>query len=259
MLLVADIGNTSTTLGVFEGEKLLESWRVASDKNKSEDEYGIFLKNIVAHKGFSGKIRHAIISSVVLSLTERFKIAIEGYLSVPVIVLSHKINTGIQLDVDNPKEVGGDRIANACAAYSLYQTPAVVVDFGTATTFDVVSNDGIFLGGIISPGIGISAEALSSFTSLLPKLKIVSSGSVIGKNTVDNMLSGVVRGHSAMVEGLVSAIEKELDSRVTLIATGGFSKVLSECLNRQFDYVNPNLTLEGLRIIHSLNQNQVLK
>lgn len=254
MLLVADIGNTSTTFGIYKDENLLDNWRLASDKNKSEDEYGIFLKNLVKHKDFDGKLKAAVISSVVLPLTEIFKEAIENYLKIPVLVISAKINSGIKLDVEKPEEVGGDRIANAYAAYKLYKIPAVVVDFGTATTFDIISADGRFIGGIIAPGIGISAEALSSFTSLLPRIKIAASPSVIGKNTVDNMLSGIIRGHAAMINGLITDIESELSSPVTVIATGGFSKLVSECLKRPFDSVNPYLTLEGLRLIYNLNE-----
>lgn len=254
MLLVADIGNTSINVGVFKDEKLICNWKLASDKNRSEDEYGIVLSNLTRHRNFEGKFEAAVVSSVVLPLTERFKAAIEKYLEIPVLVISSKIDTGIKLDVEKPKEVGADRIANASAAYKFYKTPAVVVDFGTATTFDIVSNDGRFIGGIITPGIGISAESLSSFTSLLPKIKIAPPPSVIGKNTIDNMLSGLVRGHAAMIDGLIFSIEQELGSPVTVIATGGYSTILTDCLKRPFDELNANLTLEGLRLIYNINK-----
>ena len=188
MILVADIGNTSTTVGIYAENVLIHNWRLESNKGRSEDEYGIILSNLVKHQNFDKEISVAIISSVVLPLTQKFKVAIEKYLKIPVLVISSKIDIGIKLDVENPKEVGCDRIANACAAFSLYKTPAVVIDFGTATTFDIISHDGSFIGGIIAPGIGISSESLSSFTSLLPKVKIEASTSVIGKNTIDNML-----------------------------------------------------------------------
>ena len=260
MLLVADIGNTSTTFGVFRDEELVDNWRLESNKNKSEDEYGIFLKNLIEHKGFGGKLKAAIISSVVLQLTDKFKLAIENYLKIPVLVLSTKINTGIKIDGDDPEEAGGDRIANTCAAYYLHKTAAVVVDFGTATTFDVVTNDGRFIGGVIALGIGISSEALRSFTSLLPTVNMTESKSVIGRNTVDNMLSGIVRGHAAMIDGLIIDIEKELNCPVITIATGGYSKLISKYLKRPFDHVNPFLTLEGLRIIYNLNkESEVLR
>ena len=254
MLLVADIGNTSITIGVYEKELLIHSWKIASDKTKSEDEYGIVLSNLVKHEGFEGKIESAVIASVVLPITQKFKTAVENYLKISVLVISSKINLDIKLDVEKPKEVGADRIANACAANSLYKSPCVVVDFGTATTFDIVSADGRFIGGIIAPGIGISAEALSSFTSLLPKVRIDTPPSVIGRNTIDNMLSGLVRGHAAMIDGLILDIEKELGTKITTIATGGYSSIVTDCLKRPFDHLNQHLTLEGLRLIYELNQ-----
>jgi type III pantothenate kinase len=257
MLLVVDVGNTSTTFGIYKDAVLIDNWRLASEKNKSEDEYGILLKNIIEHKNLNNKIKSAIVSSVVLPLTDKFKEAIERYLNVPVLILSPQIDVGIKLEVKNPEEVGGDRIANTCAAYNLYKKTAVVVDFGTATTFDIVTSDREFIGGIIAPGIGISAEALSSFTSLLPKVNISMSNSVIGKTTVDNMLSGIVRGHAAMIDGLIYEIEKEIGQSVITIATGGYTKLISGYLRRPFDYINPHLTLEGLRIIYNLNKSAV--
>jgi type III pantothenate kinase len=255
MLLVADIGNTNITTGVFDGKILVNTWNLSSDKNKTEDEYGIFLKNIIEIANLNNKLTAAIISSVVLPLTEKFKIAIEKYLKIPVLVISNKTPNGIILDVENPKEVGCDRIANASAAYNLYKTSAVVVDFGTATNFDVVTKDGKFIGGIISPGIKMSSEAFSHFTNLLPKLKIEDIDSVIGKNTVKAMLGGVIIGHASMIDGLVERIEEEIGEPVKTIATGGYSSMINSHLKRPFDYINPFLTLEGLRIIYELNKN----
>lgn len=252
MLLVADIGNTNITVGVFDEETLINTWNLSSDKNKTEDEYGIFLKNIIDIANL--KISSAVIASVVLPLTEKFKIAIEKYLKIPVLVISHKTNNGIILNVENPKEVGCDRIANASAAFNLYKTSAVVVDFGTATNFDIVTKDGKFTGGIISPGIRMSSEAFSHFTNLLPKLKIEDIDSVIGKNTVKSMLSGIILGHAAMIEGLIERIEAELGYPVLTIATGGYSSMINSHLKRPFNHINPFLTLEGLRIIYELNK-----
>ena len=277
MLLVADIGNTNITVGVFDGETLVNTWNLSSDKNKTEDEYGIFLKNIIdlrsgseAQIGDAGDkrraamqgklipaqlhLKSAAITSVVLPLTEKFKIAIEKYLKIPVLVISHKTKNGIILDVENPREVGCDRIANSCAAFSFYKTPAVVVDFGTATNCDVITADGKFAGGIISPGIKMSSEAFSHFTNLLPKLKIEDINSVVGKNTVENMLSGIIIGHASMIDGLIQRIEEELGQPVTTISTGGYSSMINSHLKRPFDHINPFLTLEGLRIIHELNK-----
>jgi len=253
MLFVADIGNTSITTGIYDGEKLLYTWKLASDKKRSEDEYGIFLHNFIHHAGMV-KLEGAIISSVVLPLTERFTVAIEKYLKVPVINLTHKTNTGIVIDLNKPQEVGADRIANACAAFHTYKKTAVVVDFGTATSFDIVSSDGKFLGGVITPGIRISADALNAFTSMLPKVRIEAPPATIGKNTIDAMLSGLVRGHGAMIDGLIQDVEKELGEPVITIATGGYSEIITEYLKRPFDHLNKNLTLEGLRQIYELNK-----
>ena len=254
MLLVADIGNTNITVGVFDKETLINTWNLSSDKNKTEDEYGIFLKNIIDIANLDNKLNAAVIASVVLPLTEKFKIAIEKYLKIPILVISHKTKNGIILDVENPREVGCDRIANTSAAYNLYKTHAVVVDFGTATNFDVITNDGKFIGGIISPGIKMSSEAFSQFTNLLPKLKIEDINFVIGKNTVENMLSGLITGHAAMIDGLIERIEEELGQPVITISTGGYSSMINRHLKRPFDHINPFLTLEGLRIIYELNQ-----
>ncbi len=255
MLFVADIGNTNISTGVFDEKILVNSWSLSTDKNKTADEYGIFLKNIITISGLENKLTAAVISSVVMPLTEKFIIAIEKYLKIPVMLVSHKTKTGIILDVENPKEVGCDRIANVCAAYNLYKTPAVIIDFGTATNFDVISDDGRFLGGIISPGIKMSSESFSHFTNLLPKLKIENVDSVIGKNTIQNMLSGIIIGHAAMIDGLIERISLELGKPVITVATGGYSSMISTHLKKPFDYIDTNLTLEGLRIIFELNRN----
>lgn len=254
MLLVVDIGNTNITVGVYKEDLLVHSWRIASEKKRTADEYGILLSNLVQHAGIKEKTEAAIIGSVVLPLKEAIKDAIESYLAIPVISVSSKINTGIELAVDKPQEVGADRIANACAAHHIYNIPCVVIDFGTATTFDIVSGDGKFVGGVISPGIGISAESLSSFTSLLPKLKIEAPCKAIGRNTIDAMLSGVVRGHAAMIDGLILSVEEEMNSPVTTIATGGYSRMITKYLRRPFDYIDDHLTLTGLKLIYELNK-----
>jgi len=262
MLLVADIGNTNISVGVFDGKNLITTWNLSSDKKKTDDEYGIFLKNIIDIANFDKQLEYAVLSSVVLPLTEKFKTAVEKYLKIPVLLISHKTNNGIELDVKAPKEVGCDRIANACAAYNLY-TPSdknikaarVVVDFGTATNFDIVTFDGKFTGGIISPGIKMSSESFSHFTNLLPKLKIEDTDSVLGKNTVESMLSGIIIGHAAMIDGLIQRIEEKLQCPVITISTGGYSSMINNHLKRRFDYISPHLTLEGLKYIYELNKN----
>ena len=248
MILVADIGNTSITVGVYEGKKLLANWRLASDKKRSEDEYGVMLANFMTHAGLFGKLKGAAISSVVLPLTERFKIAIEKYLKVNALVVNYKTQIGMEIELDFPEELGSDRLVNAYAASQLYGETAIVVDFGTATSFDIIKNNK-FVGGIITAGIKIQADALSNFTSRLPKVKIEAPNRAIGKNTIDAMLSGLVRGHSCMIDGMVEACEKELGQKAIIIATGGYSPIISDNLKRPFDVINPELTLEGLRLI----------
>lgn len=254
MLLVLDIGNTSITAGVFEGDKLVESWHLASDKKRSEDEYGIVLKNLLKDANFDQKIDAAIVSSVVVPLTGRFKAAIEKYLKVTPIIVSHKINTGIDIKLDRPSEIGADRIVNGYAAFKIYGSPVIVVDFGTATSFDIVNANNEFIGGIIAAGMMIQAEALGKYTSKLPKVNIEAPKNAIGTNTVDAMLSGIVRGHAAMIDGLIEDCEKELGQKAIIVATGGYSSIISKYLKRNFDDINPDLTLIGLRLLYEINK-----
>ena len=254
MLLAIDIGNTNITLGVFNEDKIVHSWRLATDNKRTEDEYGIFIKNLLRENKLEDKIKNAVISSVVVQLTERLEIAIKKYLNIESLIISHKIKTNIQLKTDNPSQIGADRIANAAAAAKLYSAPTIVVDFGTATSFDIVNKDNEFIGGIITAGMKIQADALSNKTSKLPKLNIEAPSNAIGKNTIDAMLSGIVRGHAAMIDGLIEECEKELNSRAVIIATGGYSSVISKYLKRNFDYINPDLTLIGAKILFDLNR-----
>lgn len=254
MLLVIDIGNTNITLGVFENEKIVQSWRLATDIKRTEDEYGVFLKNLLRETNLDKKISNAVIASVVVQLTEKIEIALKKYLGIDSLIISHKIKTNVVLKTDNPSQVGADRIVNACAAAKLYSTPAIVVDFGTATSFDIVNEKNEFIGGIITAGMKIQAEALSSKTSKLPKLNIEAPEHAIGRNTIEAMLSGIVRGHAAMIDGLILECEKELGQKATIIATGGYSAVISKYLNRKFDYINPNLTLIGAKILFEMNK-----
>lgn len=254
MLLVIDIGNTNITLGVFNEDELVQSWRLATDIKRTEDEYGVFLKNLLRETNLDKKITNAVISSVVVQLTEKIEIALKKYLGINSLIISHKIKTNVSLKTDNPSQIGADRIVNACAAAALYPTPAIVVDFGTATSFDIVNNKKEFVGGIITAGMKIQAEALSNKTSKLPKLNIEAPEHVIGRNTIDAMLSGIVRGHAAMIDGLIFECERELGEKATIIATGGYSSVISNYLKRKFDYINPDLTLIGAKILFEMNK-----
>ena len=257
MLLAIDIGNTNITLGVFNGDDIVHSWRLSTVITRTEDEYGVFIKNILKEYNLDKEVKYAVIASVVVQLTEKIKTAVEKYIGIDSLIVSHKIKLNVALNTDSPSQIGADRIANACAVSKLYSVPAIVVDFGTATSFDIVNKNNEFIGGIITAGMKIQAEALSTNTSKLPKLNIEAPKNVIGRNTIDAMLSGIVRGHASMIEGLISECEKELGEKAVIIATGGYSSVISKYLNRKFDYINPDLTLIGLNIIYKKNINNM--
>lgn len=252
MLLVIDIGNTNTSLGVFEKDELVHTFALSSDIKKTDDEYGINLLAILNHKNIASKIEGAIVSSVVPQLCEIYKNAIKKYLEIDAITLSYKSKMPIKLNLTNNKEIGADRIANAVAATIKYQLPAIVIDFGTATTFDIVDSNANFIGGLIAPGLKIQAKSLSQFTSKLPKLKIEAPSSAIGKDTIGAMLSGIVLGHSCMIDGMIKKCEKELGQKATIVATGGYSSVLFE--NSSIDYIDKDLTLFGLKELYKLNK-----
>lgn len=250
MLLTSDIGNTSISLGLFDEDALVEEFRLASDKDLSLEEYEVLLKTLF--KNYN--IDSCIISSVVIELTEKFKKAVDSVFKIDSLLLSTNINTGIKIKLDTPEEAGADRIANAAGAYILYKHPVIVVDFGTATTFDIVNSDGEFIGGIISLGINSQLKALNKFTSKLPRTDVSLSNNAIGHNTNDAILSGVIRGTAAMIDGLVEQCEKELGEKAVLVATGGYSGLIASYLKRPFDFINPTLTLEGLRYLYKLNK-----
>lgn len=254
MLLVIDIGNTNTSLGVFEEDNLVHTFSLSSDIKKTDDEYGISLVAILNHKNIISKIKGAIVSSVVPQLCEIYKSAIKKYLNIEAITLSYKSKLPIKLNLDNNKEIGADRIANASAAAAKYALPAIVIDFGTATTFDIVDENADFIGGLIAPGLKIQAKSLSQFTSKLPKLKIEAPSSAIGKDTISAMLSGVVLGHRCMIEGMIKKCELELGKKATVIVTGGYSSVLFENMDNSINYIDKDLTLFGLKELYKLNK-----
>lgn len=250
MLLTLDIGNTSTTIGLFDGDNLVETWSIASEKHRSEDEIGILLINLLKIHNYEDKVDSACLCSVVVCLTERYKNALKRYLGIEPFVVSNKTTNLLNYCVDYPEEVGADRIVNAFAAYSIYKKTCIVVDMGTATSFDIVRGNGDFLGGIICAGMKIQAESLKKFTSKLPLIKIEAPQNAIGANTIDAMLSGIVRGHACMIDGLIKECEKELGEKAIIIATGRYSDMVAEYMNRKFDSINPNITLEGLKIVY---------
>lgn len=249
MLLTADIGNTSINLGLFDGDALVEKFKLASDKDLSQEEYEVLLKTLCN----PFKIEGCIIASVVDELSKKFKSSVDNVFKINSILLTSECKTGIKIALDNPKEAGADRIANACGAFMLYKRPCIVVDFGTATSFDIVNKNGEFIGGVIAPGLNLQMKVLNKFTSKLPKIDVAISNKAIGNSTTEAILSGVIRGSACMIDGLIEQCENELGSKATLVATGGYSGLISSYLKRPFDFINPTLTLEGLRFLYNLN------
>ncbi len=253
MLLVIDVGNTHTVLGVYEGEKLLHHWRVWTDREKTSDEYGILIRNLYDGSHFSSREINAIaIASVVPPLTPTIIDLCEQYFGITPLVVGPGMKTGISIKMDNPKEVGADRIVNAVAAFTRHRKACIVVDFGTATTFDYVSENGDYMGGVIAPGANISAEALFRQASKLPRVEIAKPATVIGKNTVSAMQSGIFFGYIALVEGIIDRMKKEIRHETLVIATGGLARTIASESPR-IDVIDENLTLDGLRIIYERN------
>jgi len=254
MLLTVDVGNTNTVLGIFEGEKLIKSWRVKTDPRTTADELWLQFSALVSGYKLTGL---SICSTVPATLRElRTMIAIY-FAELPTTIVEPGTKTGVQLLVDNPKEIGADRIVNTLAAHTLYGGPAIVVDFGTSTNLDVVSPKGEFLGGSLAPGIEISVDALASRAAQLRKVELIRPKNVIGKNTVEALQSGTIFGFAGQVDGLVDRITAELakdyDEAPTVIATGGLAPLIIG-VAETIDEYEPDLTLIGLRLIHEKNQ-----
>lgn len=254
MLLTVDVGNTNTVLGIFEGKELIKSWRVKTDPRTTADELWLQFNALVTGYTLTGL---SICSTVPATLRE-LRTMINTYFSeIPTTIVEPGTKTGVQLLVDNPKEIGADRIVNTLAAHTLYGGPAIVVDFGTSTNLDVVSPKGEFLGGALAPGIEISVDALASRAAQLRKVELIRPKSVIGKNTVEALQSGTIFGFAGQVDGLVDRITAELasdyDEAPTVIATGGLAPLIIG-VAETIDEYEPDLTLIGLRLIHEKNQ-----
>jgi type III pantothenate kinase len=257
MLLVVDVGNTQTHFGVFpeDGTKLAEHWRFATVRESTGDELGAALSNLLALRGLSfSDVRGSIVSSTVPQLSEQWTLMSERYLDQRMLVVGPEIRTGMPIRMDNPHEVGADRLVNAVAAYERVHDTCVVVDFGTAITYDAVSASGEYLGGIITPGVEISIDALYDRAAKLPKVELAEPRSLIGKSTVDAIRSGIVYGFAGQVEGIVRRLRGELGPDTTVIATGGLAGLLVPFVRETIDEVDDLLTLIGLRLIWERNQ-----
>jgi type III pantothenate kinase len=252
-MIAVDIGNTTIGLGLFEGRELLRSWRVRTDREKTSDEYGVLFIDLFRNGGYDPKsVRGGIVSSVVPPLSPVIEETIEQIFSIKPLVVGPGLKTGMPILYDNPHEVGADRIAGAVAAFEKYGGPTVVVDFGTATTFDVISARGEYLGGAIAPGMKIAAEALYLKTAKLPRIEIKKPAKAIGRNTVSSMQSGLYYGYLGLVTRTIEVIRQELGENIRVIATGGFGgQFVSEV--PQIEAYEPDLLLEGLLILYERN------
>jgi type III pantothenate kinase len=253
MLLAIDIGNTNVVLGVLDNERLVENWRVGTNTQITPDEYAMIFKDLFGFAGLEFKqITGVIVSSVVPPLLPVMIEMSKKYFHLDPMIVTHEIKTGITIRYDNPKEVGADRIVNAAAAYRLYGGPIIIVDFGTATTFCAVTKDGEYLGGAISPGVKISAEALFQRASKLPRVELAKPPKVIGADTISAMQAGIVYGYAGLVDGIVERMKKELSMEARVVATGGLAELVSP-ETKTIQEIKPHLTLEGLRLLFEIN------
>ncbi len=257
MLLVFDVGNTNIVLGIYDEDQLVDSWRIATDKEKTSDEYGMLINQLFLYgKWDPNVIKDVIISSVVPNIMYSLEHAVRKFFNVEPLVVGPGIKTGMNIKYDNPKQVGADRIVNAVAAFEKYGGPLIIVDFGTATTFCAIAASGDYLGGTIAPGIKIASEALFQRAAKLPRVELVKPGKVICKNTVNSIQSGVIYGYVGLVEYIIKKMMQELKSEsIKVIATGGLSSLIAS-ETEYIHVVDKLLTLDGLRIIYSRNQEE---
>jgi type III pantothenate kinase len=253
VLLAVDIGNTNIVFGVFAEERLLHTFRAAASRDRTADEYGVLLRELLALRGLDGTgLSASIIASVVPTLTDVVKQAIRQACARDPVVVGPGVKTGIAVPFENPKEVGADRIVNAVAAYDRVRGAAIVVDFGTATTFDCVSPRGEYQGGVIVPGVQVSLEGLLQHAAKLSRVEVAEPPRVVGRNTAHALQSGIVHGYSSLVDGLIDKLEAELGHECTRIATGGLAPLITKHTTRVTE-VDLDLTLHGLRLIHQRN------
>jgi type III pantothenate kinase len=254
MLLTIDIGNTNIVWGLFDDSRLNADWRVATDSRRTDDEYGALFLNLLQAKGLTpAHIDGCIFSSVVPALTATFESMVQRFFQQTSMLVTPEIDSGLILRYANPREIGSDRIVNAAAAHARYQEDVIIVDFGTATTFCVVTKDGEYLGGVIAPGLGISADALFVRTAKLPKVEIIRPKTVIGIDTVGGIQSGLLFGYVGLVDGIVRRMEREIGHSCRVIATGGLAPTIAK-ETESIQEVLPYLTLEGLEFLYRRNR-----
>lgn len=254
MLLVIDIGNSNTVLGLYAGEVLVKHWRVTTSRTRTSDEYAVLMERLFGLSGVGfDAVSDVIIASVVPPVLPTFVALCQGYFGKKPYVVGPDIQTGMPILYDNPKEVGADRIVNGVAAFEKYRSSLIIVDFGTATTFDYISAAGEYLGGAIAPGVAISAEALFTRTSKLPRVDLARPPQVVAKNTVNSMQAGIFFGYVGLVDGIVARMRQETGDLCRIVATGGLASLIAG-ESQTIDAVEPMLTLEGLRIIYLRNR-----
>lgn len=253
MIIVIDVGNTNIVVGAFSESGLIRSWRMSTDFQRSSDETGLFLSQLLAHSGLQIRdIQAVVVSSVVPQIMFSLERAIKRYLRHTPIIISKNVHTGLNILTDNPSEVGADRIVNAVAVHSLYPGDSIIIDFGTATTFCALRANGDYLGGVICPGIKIALDALIEKTAKLPKIELIRPEKVIGTNTVTSMQSGIIYGYAGQIESIVTRIKAELGP-AQVIATGGVASLIKEATD-VIDILDPNLTLKGLKLLYDMNK-----
>lgn len=253
MLLAIDIGNTSIKLGIFDGDRLRATWRLATGVDRLADEYGALLLTFLQRQKLPvSKTTGVALCSVVPPLVTVFQEMCQKYLGTSPLVVGAGVKTGVRICVDNPRELGPDRVVNAVAAHHLYGEPVIIVDLGTAITFDVVSKEGNYLGGVIAPGINISSEALFARTAMLPRIELTHPKQVIGSDTISAIQSGIFFGYIGLIEKILERIEAELGCKAKVVAAGGHAHLAKEI--PAIEIVNPHLSLIGLRLIYKMNK-----
>ena len=256
MLIAIDIGNTNITIGLFIDSELISTWRFSTDSRKTSDEYGLLLQQVMLSNGLKAEgITSAAICSVVPPLTPTFELLCQKYLKIQPLTVMAETKTGIKILYDSPRDVGADRIVDAAAAVHIYGGPCIVVDIGTATVFDAVNEHSEYLGGAIAPGMTVSADSLYKATSQLRRVELNAPIQAIGRNTTHSIQSGLVFGYSELIKGMITRFRKEIGNAATVIATGGQADIVKDQVG-EFDHVDPDLTLKGLRIVHSLNSHE---